>query len=182
MAADPPPCFDVFLSHAWGANERNHQLVERVFSALTRLGIKAWFDSNYMIGDIRDAMLEGIDNSMGFVAFITRDYHDKVTGTNSLDNCRIEYRYARNHKGDSKMLVVVLEDAMLNPREWRLPLRELSTKLYAKMTRIDELSDEQLDTLVKKELVPKMTWLPEDVRNRVAEGTGEKTVICARHA
>ena len=173
MAGDPnaKPPRHAFCSHAWGKHNTIHDLVARVYNALLRLGIIGWFDAKDMNGNIRDEMLAGIHESMGFLAFITKAYHDKVTGDNDLDNCHFEFDFAMNHKGKSKMLTVVMEKEMLDTSKWKLPLMTLSKKLYVDMTEIDGMLDDELDTLVKTKLVPKMTWLPEDVRKTALAST-----------
>ena len=57
-------------------------------------GIKTWFDSEEMAGNIVDAMSKGIDNSKVILAFVTKQYHDKVGGDNTSDNCKKEFEYA----------------------------------------------------------------------------------------
>ena len=78
---------DVFLTHDWGDVGRdNHACVAQVNKVLQGLGLRTWFDSDRMIGNVKKQMAQGIDNAQCIVAFITARYIDKVGGLNAEDN------------------------------------------------------------------------------------------------
>ena len=53
--------FDVFLSHNWGENDRNHTRVCLLRDKLVALGAKVWFDENSLEGtDINREMVQGV--------------------------------------------------------------------------------------------------------------------------
>ena len=57
-----------FLTHNWGSQQKdgtfgNHERVRKVYSALQKLDIPCWFDSDRMTGTIIEQMSGGIDDS-----------------------------------------------------------------------------------------------------------------------
>ena len=113
---------DLFLSHNWGRDafdRDNHGRVSLISRALKNLGYQTWFDEENMSGSIVQQMSHGIEQAKGFIVFLTKRYHDKVTGTNFSDNCQLEFNYACRKKTRSKMIPVVMEKCMLDTRKWR---------------------------------------------------------------
>jgi len=47
-----------------------------------------------MQGNIEDSMAAGIDRTQAVLVFVTRNYVNKVGGTNEADNCKKEFNYA----------------------------------------------------------------------------------------
>ena len=112
---------DVFLSHNWGKDESgrdNHYRVSLINKELKDFGYQTWFDEERMAGGIANKMSNGIEQTNGVIAFITRRYHEKVNGENAGDNCRLEFDYASRKKTSSKMVAVVMEKCMLDTRTW----------------------------------------------------------------
>ena len=107
-----------FLTHNWGVNQVTHILVSMVNAFLQSMGIITWFDEDRMVGEIRDTMAKGIENTRCVVVFITPTYRDKVNGTEDRDNCRYEFKYACRKKGPQKMIPVILDKSMLNSNIW----------------------------------------------------------------
>ena len=116
----PPPVTDVFLSHNWGQDaldRDNHDRVLRVNDLLTDAGYTTWCDSEQMIGDIADRMVEGIDNTRVVLVFITRRYMEKVASSTGVqDNCKKEFKYATQRLTDAKMIPVIMEPGMKDGR------------------------------------------------------------------
>ena len=111
----------VFLSYDWGKDELgrdNHERVSLINKALTNVGYKIWFDGDKMAGNIDEKIAQGIEQTEGVVVFITRNYHEKVNGTNDKDNCRKEFMYASRTKARSKMIPVVMEKSMCSTSKW----------------------------------------------------------------
>ena len=158
-ASDERVC-SVFLSHNWGAGNVNHDKVARVYKSLQRNRVKCWFDEDDMVaGNFRQKMASGIETSRGFLAFITEEYRKKVNGDNDSDSCKYEFDYGCLMKPD-KMQAVVLEPSMTNPKSWGGQLgATLGTKLYADMCDLDSWDDDQLDTVVRKRLMPQLNKL-----------------------
>lgn len=128
---------DVFLTHDWGKElgMDNHARVSLVNDALKARGLRTWFDSEQMQGNIKKQMTKGIDNAQCVVVFVTKRYMEKVDGDNANDNCQLEFNYATNRKSGAKMLAVVMEDRMLNSKEWVGELgMVLGSMLYVSMT------------------------------------------------
>ena len=96
----------------------NHERVKRIFNAMKQRGLSLWFDEEYMRGDIDEAMCKGIDDSDLVIIFITKRYMDKVSGGNEMDNCKKEFNYAKQQKGPSRMLAVVMEPQCRDTRTW----------------------------------------------------------------
>jgi hypothetical protein len=102
---------DCFLTHDWGQDEMgrsNHARVSRVSSSLKERGLIAWFDSDRLSGNIVKQMCDGIDNSNCIIVFITKNYVEKVAGSNANDNCQLEFNYAFRRKSASRMIAVVM--------------------------------------------------------------------------
>ena len=156
--------YAAMASHDWqGADGENHRRVARVVHALARLGLLCWFDEEYMKGNVHETMIEGITESEGFLAFITRRYHDKVAGKDSRDNCQFEFRVALERKGVDNMLAIVLDEDMCNTRAWAGLMTSIAGNLFFNLTNIDNISgDPELDALLQSKLIPLMTWLTPD--------------------
>jgi hypothetical protein len=116
---------DCFLSHDWGEDEqgrKNHDRVARVNESLKSRGIITWFDAEKMEGNIVQQMSNGIDNTQCVLVFVTRNYMNKVAGTNANDNCQLEFQYALRKKSAALMLPIVMEDRMKNTNKWKGPV------------------------------------------------------------
>ena len=112
----------LFLSHSWNLDvvgRDNHSRVKRISTALTHRGFTVWLDETEMVGNIVEAMANGIDDSVLFVAFVTSAYIDKVNTRGGENNCKLEFRHAYATKGPSKMIVVVMKNAVLSARPWQ---------------------------------------------------------------
>ena len=108
---------DLFLSHDWGEEgATNHQRVKRINEAIKKLGYVTWFDDERMVGNVRETMANGIDNTKCFIAFLTKRYHDKVVFGPDTDNCRTEFDHAST---SVPMVAVVLDASMRNNRDWK---------------------------------------------------------------
>ena len=115
------PGTDIFLSHNWGKDESgrdNHERVSIINKELKKIGYQTWFDSERMRGGIVAKMAQGIEQTKGVIAFITRRYHDKVNGMNAGDNCQLEFNYASRKKTRLKMVAVVMESCMCDTSRW----------------------------------------------------------------
>lgn len=144
--AEPIVLTDCFLTHDWGIDEKersNHNRVARVNKYLKDKGLITWFDEDRMEGNVRRKMTEGIDNTLCMVVFITDRYRNKVNGSEDRDNCRYEFTYGVEQQGPQRMVPVVMEDRMLNSREWKQELgAALGGKLYVNMVSDDEVEFE----------------------------------------
>ena len=61
-----------------GHGKRNHKIVSRVNEVLKSLGLTTWFDEDKerMVGNCKNAMGTGIDESVIVAVFINRAYID----------------------------------------------------------------------------------------------------------
>ena len=113
---------DVFLSHDWGKDEYgrdNHQRVSLINDELKARGYKTWFDEEKLAGNIDMEMAQGIEQTEGVIAFITRRYYEKVNGENARDNCQKEFQYASEIKTRAKIVPVVMEESMRDATPWK---------------------------------------------------------------
>ena len=78
--------FDVFLSYAWGANDKRQPLATEIYKELTALGYRVWIDIIEMKNKIDKSMTEGIDNSRIIVILLSPDYAAK-------ENCMTEIKH-----------------------------------------------------------------------------------------
>ena len=105
-----------------------------------------------MIGEIRNKMIEGIENSDVIVVFITEAYRDKVNQGDGRDNCLFEFKYAFERKGPEVMIPVVMEPCMRNAQGWKGLLgAALSTHLYIDFSSAftdDAIFDAKVNELV----------------------------------
>jgi len=154
----------VFLTHDW-KTDGNHERVSGVNRGLQSRGVVTWFDSDRMVGNVRKTMTDGIEHTKCVMVFITREYLDKVNGADARDNCQFEFSYALEQLGPQRMIPVVMEAEMRNPREWRGVLgAALGTMLYVDMVGVDESSGRAFEA--------KMDELAALVRRIVEGGSG----------
>jgi hypothetical protein len=142
---------DVFLTHNWGLNGGNHQRVRLVNRALQEGDDKltTWFDEERLSGSIRPQIVNGIENASVVVVFLTKEYQNKINEKDRRDNCKFEFDCAFKHKGESKMVAVVMETELLDTRCWTGLLGALlGDLLYVDMTK-DPISKEKVDELKK---------------------------------
>ena len=143
---------DVFLSHNWGKDSENHQKVAKINQALQDLGYVTWFDDKEIYGDIRARMAEGIKNTKCCLAFLTKEYHQKVVYGRESDNCKSEFDFAST---TVPVRAVVLEECMKNPHTWEGNIAiTLKNKLYVDFSgdvNDEEYFSKQMQQL-KKEL------------------------------
>ena len=85
-----------------------------------------------MTGDIRGQMAFGIENTKCFVAFITKNYHEKVVNGSQSDNCRLEFNYASS---TVPLIAVVVDKSMKNTQNWKGNIGlSLKSKLYVDLS------------------------------------------------
>ena len=113
---------DVFLSHDWGKDEYgrdNHQRVSLINDELKARGYITWFDEEKLAVNIDVEMAQGIEQTEGVIAFITRRYCEKVNGENGRDNCQKEFQHASEIKTRAKIVPVVMEESMRDATPWK---------------------------------------------------------------
>eukprot|EP00299_Pterocystis_sp_00344_P017723 c8880_g1_i1.p1 GENE.c8880_g1_i1~~c8880_g1_i1.p1 ORF type:complete len:289 (-),score=49.86 c8880_g1_i1:17-883(-) len=139
---------DVFISHDWGMDEcqrDNHVRASRLNSALKAAGLVTWFDEEQLVGNIPKQIADGIENSDSIIILVTRRYMEKVSGIDSHDYCLKEFNYATNRKSSEKMIPIVMESGMVNPKQWTGPLGfELGAQMHFRFT-----DDNDLDKVVR---------------------------------
>ena len=134
---------DCFLTHSWAADvlgRDNHERVRRVFNELVAQGLRVWFDSERMVGNVRKMMTDGIENTQVVIVFITDKYRQKINDVDLRDNCKYEFKHSFEQKGPFKMLPVVMEPAMMESRNWGGELgAALSTQQLIDLTEDDDV-------------------------------------------
>lgn len=85
-----------------------------------RRGLVTCFDADDIEGDVIEKVCSGIDEAELVLVCISQEYIDKVGGKNgALDTCKKEFEYAERTKGADKLVAVVTDPAVRNPRDWR---------------------------------------------------------------
>ncbi|GBG16135.1 Hypothetical Protein FCC1311_116102, partial [Hondaea fermentalgiana] len=126
--------YDAFLTHDWGEDGANHEVVSSVNARLRRADKVTWFDEDRLSGDIVLQITQGIENSRKVVVFITERYMGKLQAGGN-DFCKDEFMTAVRIHTPAKMIAVVLEPAMLDTSLWRGPLQfRLGGHLYIDFT------------------------------------------------
>jgi hypothetical protein len=88
-----------------------------------------------MKGHVRRRMVEGIDSSHCIAVFVTEAYRNKVNQEDLRDNCKFEFDYAFQRKGNQKMIAVVMESSMLDTSKWGGELQaSLGSTIYVSLT------------------------------------------------
>ena len=148
---------DCFLSHNWGENKTNHQIVANINIALKKRGVSTWLDETKIDGgNIRFKMAEGIDNTKCILVFITREYREKVNGMDMKDNCKYEFTYAVNQLGAQNMIPIIMEPEMKDARKWKGELgAALGSMLYIDfsssiLSNIPEEMEKKYDELYRR--------------------------------
>ncbi len=140
--------WDCFLSHSWGKGQLDHEKVVAIGKQLQAAGVRVWMDEEKITDNFPKQMVEGIDGSHVFIAFVTKTYLDACNNENS--NAGQEFNYAAGK--DVKMIVpVVLDKSLLDPRTWNgtvLKLR-LATKLYIDFSSPVKIKD-NFASLIKR--------------------------------
>ena len=139
--------FHAFATHNWGTdvhNRNNHERVKQFVKELQKR-FHIWFDEERMTGNIIQQMCDGIDRSEFMIVFVTRSYIDKVNGKGPRgdnDNCKLEFGYAADRKGSSKLIAVVMEDGCRDSSKWDGPVgMYLGTHLFFSYTNDTKLQD-----------------------------------------
>lgn len=91
----------VFISHAWGVdslNRDNHLRCKKIADFLIINGYSVWFDTYDMIGNIDNAIMNGINNADIILICLSEKYFTKINNavnTNKInDNCFKEWNYS----------------------------------------------------------------------------------------
>jgi len=118
-----PDHYDVYITHdggADGAGRRSHERVAKINEYLRGRGLVTWCDAESVEGDVIDKVCSGIDDTDVVLVCISQAYLDKVGGKHgALDTCKKEFEYAERTKGAEKLVPVVTDGAVRNPRDWR---------------------------------------------------------------
>ena len=146
--------FDAFLTHDWGMDELNrdnHARVAKIHKILKHNGIETWFDADRLTGaDIIQKITSGIDKSRKVVVCLTKNYVEKVNGTNESDFCKREFLYATKHKHLDNIIVLVMEPRMLEMKQWKGQLDFIvGSTLYIDMSTKEQMYD-NVDKLVER--------------------------------
>eukprot|EP00512_Aurantiochytrium_limacinum_P008835 CAMPEP_0171541646 /NCGR_PEP_ID=MMETSP0960-20121227/1889_1 /TAXON_ID=87120 /ORGANISM="Aurantiochytrium limacinum, Strain ATCCMYA-1381" /LENGTH=241 /DNA_ID=CAMNT_0012089023 /DNA_START=42 /DNA_END=767 /DNA_ORIENTATION=- len=133
--------YDVFLSHSWGKDKSIHKLARDVGDVLQKeYGISCWLDEKEVKhGDISTVLAQGINDSTLGVVFVSREYMDKVNSDpiNEPEQfCRAEFKYMVKTMSIRRLIPVVVEEEMLEQREWKDLFAYLweGTPRYCKLT------------------------------------------------
>jgi len=84
-----PP--QLFVSHARGEDGDNHRAVAAIVVKLQALGLRTWFDSERLTGDILSKIDDGIRESDYTLVCATQTYLEKVASSGKQDYCKMEF-------------------------------------------------------------------------------------------
>ena len=168
------PAEGVFLSHDWGTDglgRSNHERVGQINAALQARGLRTWFDSERMRGDINAAMTQGIDNSYVVVCCVTEAYMKKAAGEGphgADDNCAAEFAYALNRKGVARIVAAVMEPRCRDTSMWHgvVGLR-LGSRLYVDLSH--DTHTEEFANGIDKLVVELAAFAPPPSRSSVSD-------------
>ena len=141
--------YDCFLSHDWGRNGENHEVVLAINTELQKRGLKTWFDSDRLTGPVSARLSRAIDASSVIVVFVTKRYMRKVNRSGN-DFCKKEFNYALKRKnGLSCFVPVLLEEGMRDTSTWdgTFAFSGINDMIYVDMSS-DELIQSNMDDLV----------------------------------
>jgi len=89
-------------------------------------------------------MCSGINRTQAVLVFVTKNYVNKVAGTDTRDNCKKEFQYAELKKSAQFMIPVVMEPSMRKTSTWSGPVAmNLGGTLY-----VDYSSDDNFVEMV----------------------------------
>ena len=79
---------------------------------------------------------------------LTQEYMDKVNQKKDrMDFCKLEYNFALNE--GKEMIVVVMQDALLNPKKWKGSVKlTMGTDIFVDFTR-DEFVSTVIDQVAE---------------------------------
>lgn len=93
-------------------------------------------------------MTNGIDDSTWFLVLVTAKYRDKVNDPNRRQNCYIEFEYAQRTKGFSKFIIILRDESMSDPHDWRGTFGSCGGELY--INAVNKPADEVCDDIIKR--------------------------------
>jgi len=115
--------YDVYITYAsakGGAGRQTNDRAMKINDYLRSRGLVTCFDADDIEGDVIEKVCSGIDEAELVLVCISQEYIDKVGGKNgALDTCKKEFEYAERTKGADKLVAVVTDAAVRNPRDWR---------------------------------------------------------------
>ena len=108
----------VFISHAWGLdslNRDNHLRCKKIADFLIINGYSVWFDTYDMVGNIDNAIMNGINNADIILICLSEKYFTKINNavnTNKVnDNCFKEWNYSMFKQ---KIIIPIIMDNISN--------------------------------------------------------------------
>jgi hypothetical protein len=122
---------DCFFSHNFGSDTHgrdNHDRVSFVFKALTDSGLNCVFDterSHHSVAQ-KSRISHAIHECTCVLLFITQAYDDLVNDEDVRSEVRFEYENCVDSRGYSRMIPVVMEEGMRDPRTWGTELRAVA--------------------------------------------------------
>lgn len=135
---------DVFLSHAWAADEMgrsNHDRVSIVNTLLSKAGFKTWFDEKDLDANLRHEISLGLTYTKCAIVFLTRQYETKVNIGDSRDYCYYEFDYITRHFPNGCIIPVIMEESMKERKSWSERVRaELHGLLSISMVEDGEIA------------------------------------------
>jgi hypothetical protein len=133
--------FDFFLSHDWGAENKNHLKVKE-FAAILKKNkeVTVWIDDERNKGNMRLTIAEAIKNSRFFIAFLTKSYNRKIErGPRAKEWCFYEFNYATYIMAPSNLILISFEKDMHERGSWCTYLQAaFANQLYYDLSEVDK--------------------------------------------
>jgi hypothetical protein len=123
-----------------------------------------------MQDNILGQMTSGIDHSVCVLVCITENYVTKTRGKAERgedDNCKLEFEYAMHQKGSEKLIPVVMEERVSDPKSWKGPLgialgRMLYKANFGNFPKTDDAAFKQQIRNVVNEVIRRCGGQPRD--------------------
>ena len=115
--------FDIFFSHCWVDKE----FLSHVYSMLTSLGFRVWYDQNDMGFNIDSSMRDGVLQSKVFLCCFNRTYETRP-------NCLFELEQCTRRQPDKPVVALVMDDMFDRSNPWNVK-QECKTMLKMGLAR-----------------------------------------------
>lgn len=112
--------YDALLTHTWGSDGANHEVVFIVNTRLATMGKKTWFD-NEPVSDITQ-LDQAVEQARKVLVFVTQDYIDELMEEEGRGVCKEIFTAACRLRGAENLIAVVLEEELLDTDTWTGPL------------------------------------------------------------
>ena len=101
--------FDIFFSHCWA----DKAILSHVYSMLTDLGFRVWYDENEMGWNLDKSMRDGVGQSKVFLCCFNSTYETRA-------NCLLELKECVKVYPDKPVITLMMEDPWDKSTTWKV--------------------------------------------------------------